>query len=415
MKLLYFVIAAFVGSLFVPHTAIANELSLRVAFEKALQDNPNLQKYPYQQRMAEAEKLQASLRPNPTLGIELENIAGSGNNEGFENAQTTLSFSQLIELGDKRQNRVEFASAKKRQLDAEFNYAKIEVLAETAHRFYEVLRLQAFAKWNQQQSQRLYNALEVALERVESGAVPPSEVTRIRLQQRQILARSEEIIGKIAEAKANLSAMWAEDPDFSRVIGQFNEPPELPSIGNIEKAVNQAPDFLRLVDSERLLAAKVEALKADSTADLRLGLGVRYNNQFNESGLVLQASMPFQFTNPNQGTIQASQAEIDLILDQQRLVREQLRIYARATLSRLQMNHDYLERIQLDLLPLAQQLEQETKDGYAKGIHSLLIVLDAQEELAQLEYQLIDRRSAIYQDILELERITGQSFLGSER
>lgn len=413
MKLLYFVIAALVGLFFVSPSAIANELTLRDALEKAVQDNPNLKKYPYQQRMAEAEKLQASLKPNPTVGLELENNAGNGSNQGIENAEATLSFSQLIELGGKRGQRMEFASAKRRQLAAEFNYAKIEVLAETAHRFYRVVQLQALANWNQQQEQRLDNALEVALERVESGAVPPSEVTRIRLQQRQILANSEELAGKVTEAKSNLSAMWAADPHFTEVAGEFNEQLRLPSKVDVEKAVNQAPEFLRLVDSERLLTAKAKALETSATADLTLGLGVRYNNQFNESGLVLQASMPLQLTNPAQGSMQSNQAERELLLDQQRIVREQLRVYARAILARLQMNQDYLQRIQQDLLPLARQLEQETQSGYVKGIHNLLMVLDAQDELAQLEYQLINRRYAMYQDILELERMTGQSFLGS--
>jgi len=40
--------------------------------------------------------------------------------------------------------------------------------------------------------------------------------------------------------------------------------------------------------------------------------------------------------------------------------------------------------------------------------------LDAQDELAQIEYQLIERRSAIHNDILELERMTGQPFLESK-
>ncbi len=413
MKLFYFVIAAMVGSLFVPLSAIANELSLRDALQRAVQDNPDLQKYPYRKRMAEAEVLQASLKPNPTLGLELENIAGTGNSQGYENAEATLSFSQLIELGGKQEQRVELASARQQQLDAEFNYTKIEVLAETAHRFYKMVLLQELRSWSQQQGQRLDAALEITLERMESGAVPPSDVTRVRLQQHHALAKSEEIAGKITEAKSNLSAMWAAEPQFDNVIGNFNEQLQLPSRADLERAVNQAPEFLRLLDSERLLIARAKATETAAVSDITVGLGIRYNNQLNDAGLVLQASMPFQLTNPNQGLIQSNQAERDMVLNQQRVVREQLRGYARSILARLHMNQRYLERIQRDLLPLARQLEQETKAGYVNGVHSLLMVIDAQNELAQLEYQQINRRYAIYQDILELERLTGQSFLGS--
>ncbi|MFS6537203.1 TolC family protein [Idiomarina loihiensis] len=414
MKLLYFVIAVFMGLFVTSYPAIANELSLREAFEKALQDNPNLQKYPYKQRMAEAEKLQASLRPNPVVGVEVENFAGSGDSQGFDSAQTTLSFSQLIELGEKRERRVEYATARQRQLAAEFNYEKIEVLAETAHRYYEVVRLQQLAEWNNQQQQRLDNAMQIVNERIESGAVPKSEATRVLLQQRQVAVQSEEIVGKLKEARSSLSAMWAAEPSFTGVIGDFYQSFDIPSQADIEQAVNQAPEFLRLLDSERLLAAKVKAVKADASADLNVGVGVRYNNQLNDAGLVLQASMPLQLSNPNQGTIEANQAERALIFEQQRLVREQLRVRARSLLGRIQTNYRYLESTQADLLPLAKQLENETTDGYRRGIHSLLVVLDAQDELAQLEHEALERRSAIHKDILELERMTGQSFLESK-
>lgn len=414
MKLIYFVIAGLVGGIFFPCSAIANELTLREAFEMTLQGNPSLQKYPYQQRMVEADKLQAALRPNPAIEFELENVAGSGNSQGLEHAEATLSFSQLIELGGKREQRVELASAQASQLEAEFGYAKIEVLAETARRFYDVVRLQSLAKWNSQQRERLEKAQKTAQQRVDSGAVPPSEVTRVLLQQRQVVARSQELTGQLKEASAHLSAMWAGEPEFTGVIGKFQAAIEIPSQTDVERAVNQAPEFLRLLDSERLLSAKAESIKASASADLSLGLGVRFNNQSNDTSLVLQASMPLQLSNPSQGSIQANKTERELNIEQQRLVRQQLQVYASALLARIQTNFRYAKTIQSDLLPLAEQLEQETKEGYAKGINSLLVILDAQHELAQLEYQLIERRSAIYHDILELERMTGQSFLESK-
>lgn len=414
MKLLYFVVAVLVGFMFTPSSATANELTLREAFEKALQDNPNLQKYPYQQRKLEAEKLQASLQPNPVVGFELENFAGNGENQGFDSAQATLSFSQLIELGGKREQRVKYANARQRQLAAEFNYEKIETLAETAYRFYEVVRLQQLAEWNSHQQHRLNDAMQIVKERVRSGAVPPSEATKVSLQQRQVSIQSEEIIGKLDQARANLSAMWAAQPNFTGVVGNFDQSFDIPSQAEVEQAVNQAPEFLRLLDSERLLAAKVDAVKADASADLNVGVGVRYNNQLNDTGLVLQASMPLQLSNPNQGTLEATKAERTLVFEQQRLIRDQLRVRARSLLGRIQTNYRYLESIQTDLLPLAKQLVDETTDGYRRGLHNLLVVLDAQDELAQLEHQVLERRSAIQKDILELERMTGQSFLGSK-
>ncbi|PTB83200.1 TolC family protein [Pseudidiomarina aestuarii] len=413
MKLLNFVIAAMVFIQLTPSAVIASELTLREALQRSIQSSPSLQKYPYQQRMAEAQKLQASLRPNPTVGVELENINLSGANSGVDAIQATLSFSQLVELGGKREQRLAFASAQERQINAEFQYTKISVLAETTERFYNVLRLQEIATWNQLQQKRIADALVIAEDRIKAGVAPSSELTRIRLQQSQLIADYDEIRGHLTEAITKLSAMWATEPDFVEVQGKLPQRIQLPTKAKVDTAVNEAPEYLRLLDSERLLAAKASAIESASTADLTLGFGVRYNNEFDESGLVFQASMPLQLTNPNLGVIQSNKAERELILMQQRVVREQLRMQARAIHARLQTNYTYLEDIQEQLLPLAQQLNRETRAGYMTGIHSLLVVLDAQQELAQLEYEQITRRHAMYQDILELERMTGQVFLES--
>lgn len=414
MKSIYFVIAVLVGVFATPWPAIADGLSLREAFDRAMRDNPRIQKYPYEQRMIEAEKLQASLRPNPIVGVELENFAGSGESQGLDNAQLSLSFSQLIELGGKRERRVDYATARERQLAAEFNYDKIEVLAETALRFYEVARLQQLAAWNSRQQERLARAMEMVTERVNSGAVPRSEVTTVLLQQSQVVVRAEEINGNFNEALAYLSAMWASVPDFSSVVGDFNQSLNIPSQAEVEQAVNQAPEFLRLLDSERLLDARAEALRTDASADINVGVGVRYNNQLNDSSFIVQASIPLQLSNPNQGIIEANQSEREMNFEQQRLVRDALRVRARAILQRIETNSRYLDSIQTDLLPLARQLVNETTEGYNRGIHSLLAVLDAQDKLAHLEYQALERRSALYKGVLELERMTGQSFWESK-
>jgi cobalt-zinc-cadmium efflux system outer membrane protein len=52
-----------------------------------------------------------TVHPNPTASLELEDVAGSGEFDGVDSAQTTLLLGQLIELGGKRAARVDLASA----------------------------------------------------------------------------------------------------------------------------------------------------------------------------------------------------------------------------------------------------------------------------------------------------------------
>jgi outer membrane protein TolC len=60
---------------------------------------------------AEARVHQARVPPNPTLSLEAENAFGSGPFSGYDNAETTLSLTQDLELWGRRGARVEVARA----------------------------------------------------------------------------------------------------------------------------------------------------------------------------------------------------------------------------------------------------------------------------------------------------------------
>lgn len=410
MKRLSFVVALLCLGSLPAISATQNELTLSDALQHALRSNPELQNYDNNVRAAEALIEQANLSPNPRVGVELENFAGSGRNSGFDNSQLTVSFSQLIELGNKQQQRVNAATAEENAQQAEYEYQRVQVLAQVTQRFYRVLQLQGIAHVNAEHVSRTQRLLHIAQERVKAGAVPTSEVTRIRLQLEKQQANTDEIAGQLKQARAKLSAMWAQAADFREVSGTFHFPVDVPAESKVLAAVNDAPEVLRLLESERLLTAQTKALESDSTADVTLGVGARYNNQFDDVGLVVQASMPLQWSDPNIGRIQQSRLLHKSNLEQQKLVRDQLRSKALALLHSVNTHDDYLQTLTERLLPLSQQLLEQTQEGYGRGTHSLLQVLDAQTELAQLEYEAVSRKYAIYSDMIQLERLTGQPF-----
>src|SRR2546427_2665822 len=72
-------------------------LTLRQALALALARNPELAVFSWDVRIGEARMLQARLRPNPEVGVEVENVTGTGEFRGAREAETTLELSQLIE------------------------------------------------------------------------------------------------------------------------------------------------------------------------------------------------------------------------------------------------------------------------------------------------------------------------------
>ena len=99
-----------------PLAAIAAEkegdsITLAAALARTLRGSPELAAYNFELRAAEARILQAGLRPNPEIGLDIESPTGSGQFKGGDQNQNTLTLSQLIELGGKRPARIAEAEA----------------------------------------------------------------------------------------------------------------------------------------------------------------------------------------------------------------------------------------------------------------------------------------------------------------
>ena len=75
-------------------------------FQQAQGNAPRLQESQASIRAAEGLALQAGLRPNPSAGLEFENIGIKEQDSGFAEFQATLSIGQPLELGGKRAARI---------------------------------------------------------------------------------------------------------------------------------------------------------------------------------------------------------------------------------------------------------------------------------------------------------------------
>src|SRR5690606_15159904 len=123
-----------------PTTAL---ISLPEVLGKTLEQNPDLAAYPYRLRAADAAALQARLRPQAELSVEVENLAGDAPSDGVNGAEITLALSQMIELGGKRRQRTDVASL---ALDTErlaYGQARLDVLGEAVRRYIALAAAQA--------------------------------------------------------------------------------------------------------------------------------------------------------------------------------------------------------------------------------------------------------------------------------
>ncbi|MBY6185243.1 TolC family protein [Marinobacter hydrocarbonoclasticus] len=386
----------------------AEPLKLSTALEKTLLSHPQLQRFPYQQRQAEALALQAGLRPNPALSLSLENVLGTGAYNGFDGAEATLAFSQLIELGDKRQRRVDLALAQQRQQVADYEVARIEVLAETTRRYYALLRLQALQSWNNQRMTVEQQAVAQVEARAQAGSVLQADVTRLKLQLAESRAEQRRLGGEQALARRQLAAMWAEEPGFETAQGNLSGLTRAPQVARVLDAANASPHYLQLASQARLLEAKRRLEQARNALDLTLGAGVKHALESNDTGLVFNLSVPLQLSDPNQGNLLAASLAEEQQLAEQQWLRSEMRLTLLGLHQAVVQRLEQVDQIETVLLPLAQQWLKEMGQAYRVGQADVRALLDAQRRQFELERQRIELQADAWLQLLELERLTGQ-------
>ncbi|WP_083700044.1 TolC family protein [Shewanella sp. UCD-KL12] len=384
-------------------------ISLPWVLEQTLLHNAQLKTYPYELRANEAATIQAGITPNPKFSMSVENVLGTGNMQGVENAEVTLALSQLIELGDKRQRRVDFAQAQQQQQMRRYEQQRLAIMSDATERYYQVLRLQALQAWGEKRLALESKALNTIELRAKAGAVPQADVSKLALRLHQTKAAQQQLNGEAQVAKYRLAAMWSSEPTFNHVSGELSQLQQLPTLASVLNAVESAPQYLALLSVERLMYAKRRMEESKAQYDITLGMGVKGVDGFDDGALMFNFSMPIPLSNPNQGNILAAKAKEDMALEQQRLARGQIKLTLMAIHQAMLNNAKQAQRLKQQLVPMAQRLLNDSQLAYQAGQINVLQLVDAQSQLVSVERELIEANTLAYMQLLELERITGQS------
>lgn len=450
-----------------PVTSNPDALTLDTALAWALERNPGLAAFSWELRAAEARQLQAGLRPNPELAIEIEDIGlGSGvstrtvedsaslgwgggglapsaarswrresdGNGGFSEAEYTLALSQLIELGGKRAQRLRVAGRDRDVAAWDYEIARASVLAATASAFNRVLATQrqlVIAGELVALATRFGDSVQAL---VEAGKVAPLDGRRFSTELRATQILFENIRHETEAARAALAACWGDErPLFEHAAGDLPPPRDLPPLDALIARTGANPDLKRWM-AETVRRETVVALEqAQAVPDLTLGLGIKFQRlqghgsraiELDTGGvsfsrertglderwstsLVLEAAVPLPVFNRNQGNIKEAQAHAAAGAERYR----QARLDTVAALTKAY--HEAAARtkefrvLDEEIVPGAESVFTLTEEGYRQGKFSYLDVLEAERTLADARI----RREAALQESHEkriaIEQLTG--------
>jgi len=394
---------------------VEHTLELSSAIKRTLGQSPSLRIFEFRNMALKGQEETESLRPAYEVGFEAENFSGSGNFNGSDNVDLTVSLSSVIEMGDKRTARVNVVSSSHAQLEAQRQVKVLELLGEVTRRYVDILAAQERVSLAEEGEQLAQNTLSEVTKRAKKGATPEAEVKRAQaaVGQARLTVSSER--QQLEYFKVALAALWGEKtPSFSMVEGNLYQFGKDIEFQKLYARVKQNPAIQVFATEERLKEAEVRLAKTQASTDIRWSIGLRQFKETDDTAITAGFNVPLFSSKRSSGSIASAMAARNEVLVQKEV--SLLKLHT-------QLFHAYGNRQQAivtardlenNIIPSLEQALKETKKAYQRGRYSYLDYMTARQELITARRTLIDAGSAALRYGADIEQLTAEPLPASQ-
>ncbi len=345
---------------------------------------------------ARADAIIASAIPNPTINIQILELAHNLNNNAAATGCPSTpgnscgpaqyySFSQLIEVAGKRGLRIESSNFGTQAAESDFKDA-IRIFSNMVRgAYYQLLQTQKNA-WLAQEIVDHYAEISKANHlRMKGGDISESDFLRVKMEGMRAQSELDAALTTVEQAQADLAVLlrwpakslqfeakelWPEANDFKQTLSKEDA---------INKAIQQRPDLegdkLRADQADKQLELARKLKYPDVT--INAGYSRDPSNNALNSGFV-GVSLPLPLFYQYQG--EADKAAVNL--SQSRLTAEQTELNIRndviSALAAWNSTNKIVQRFKDGLLDDALTVRNSSELSYSKGAASVLDFIEAQ-------------------------------------
>jgi cobalt-zinc-cadmium efflux system outer membrane protein len=375
-------------------------LTLQSALDLADKQNLDLAAARRRRAVALAGIQIARQRPNPTLSFEALR----------DSPHQALLFEQPLELGFKRGRRIDVAREEGVLTDVEIGALARQVRRATRVAFYGALLARAESERLARVVQLAERLEKIARDRFEAGDVAQLEVIQAGLEASR--ARADHQVAEQREkvSLSQLNALLNEPADTSwELAGKLEDAGSIPSLSElIERARQLNPELQRLGQEQKIEESRRALLKAERLPNLAVQVGSDFNAPPDfRAGPRGALAMELPLFSRNQGQITQSQAT-------QQVLSAEAAAMERAVSARLEAGYFDIEaqKTQVELysgklLPTARQVEGLAEESYRTGKTSILSVLQAQQNVQEVERSYLESLFALQSMLADLEEAVG--------
>lgn len=388
-------------ALALPVAASAEPISIEEAVSRAIAASPAIRAQEAGVRSARAGRSQADVSPNPVLSVEAENITGTGAYDVYRQAETTVTYSQTIERGGKRDARIAFAERDIGVAEASARLVRLD-LAEAVQRAFVDVQIAEEVAWLADRRFQTERAMQSeALRRVRGYKDPLFVETRAEARVAQARLALDEARSRRDAARARLASFWGGNPEDVEVPRGIEKPDDH------QHQLAKADSALASAAVERAQAAVVVE-QTRGVQDYTVSGGVRHFRETGDVALVAGISIPLGRFDRNRGNIERAQAErqrIELQAEAARLERLRQLASLRAEADAARMRAD---GIMQDVYPKAARTLQQVREGYNRGGFRFSDMQDAADAITEVQSRWVEAMTR-YRDVLsQIDRLTGR-------
>lgn len=381
-------------------------VTLDTAIQRVLANSPELAAAAHAVRAREGDARQAALWPNPELIGEAENFGGTGDQEGFETAEYTVSFAQPIDVSGKIRRRSTAADYERRLSGWDYETTRLDLITSTRKAYADLVAAQRNVELTKELA-RLADDLAAAVgARVQAGKVSPVEATRIEVVKSATRAEALRAEQELSTARAALAALWG---DAGSEVGWVTEETQadagMPPPSILEPLLAGAPEAARWSDEIALREAEFDLARATAYPDVTASVGARRFAENDDYAFVAGLSVPLPVFDRNQGAVAAASSR------RTEAERRRAAFLARQRAD-FQAAYDAVRRAEISMrslddriIPSAQSVFTATTIGYQAGKFSLIDLLDAQRTLFEAQVQGVEARAERAKARADLERL----------
>jgi outer membrane protein, heavy metal efflux system len=392
---------------------LTGTISLRDALAATISVNPKLRSFPLRNEVLRGEREIADLKPPFMVGAEIENALGTGDIRDFSGAEATLRLSSVIEMGGKQSARVGVVSRRIEVLNAEQRVVELDLLVEVVRRFISVAVAQEQVELQTRSTAIAEQTVSSIEPLVTAGQAPRLELDRARAAFLRAGLAEQSANAMLESARIRLANMWASNsPQFETVSTDILTVGQAGSVESILAELASNPDIEIFAAESRLMEAELRLAQTRQEGDIQWSAGIRHLKEFDDTGFAFGVTIPLFNKARASGAERSARANLQEVEVRQLMALNAIEGEIRSLHQALQQAITEVNTLQQQVIPILQDVQQQTLQAYGAGNYSYVELITAQQEFLDAQLSLFSSAGNAHRIRAEIERLSGLPLTG---